>query len=78
MTERERLSLTIQALAVGVVLFIGAGWFCAPATDFSWLKTEMDWVYTLEKITTLVVMFLPIILTIGLITVTIRCLKKSK
>jgi len=78
MTERERLALTIQALGVGVVLFIGAGWFCSQNTSFEWLTGDMPWVFTLEKITIVVIMVLPIVLVLGLIAVMIRCLKKSK
>lgn len=78
MTERERLALTIQALGVGVVLFIGAGWFGSQNTSYFWITPDMRWVFTLEKITRVVIMFLPIVLVLGLIAVMIRCLKKSK
>ena len=78
MTERGRLALSIQVLGVGVVLFIGSGWFCSQNTSFEWLQAELPWVYTIERITTVVFMVLPIVLTLGLIAVMIRCLKKSK
>lgn len=76
MTERERLSLTIQVLAVGVLLFMALGW----VFSLGYHPGEGD---VLIRITTRVsgvlVIGLPVILTLGLITVTIRCLfRKSK
>jgi hypothetical protein len=73
MTERERISLMVQILGLGVVLWIGLGSFSQGSVGWSWLNGG-GYLEVPAKIFN----WLPIILTLGLIAVMIRCLKKSK
>ena len=80
MTERERLSLTIQVLGVGVVLFIGVGWIFTISAQIHNIFSG-TWVRMLALLTDITLSLsigLPVVLTLGLIAVMIRCLKQSK
>ena len=77
MTERERISLMVQTLGLGVVLFVGWGSFSQGSVGWQsgWLLENAPWALNLNKTT---FNLLPFILTVGLIAVMILCLKKSK
>lgn len=77
MTERERVSLMVQLLGIGVVLFVGGGWVFSQNTVTVNLA-DIPGFAALETATHVLIMALPSILAIGLIAVMIRCLKKSK
>ena len=73
MTERERISLMVQILGLGVVLFVGWGAFSQGSVGWEWLNGG-----GYLGVTAKIFMSLPLILTLGLIALMIRCLKKSK
>ena len=77
MTERERVSLMVQILGLGVVMFVGGGWVFSQNTITINLASIPGFI-ALETATDVVLMALPSILAIGLIAVMIRCLMKSK
>ena len=79
MTERERVSLLVQLLGIGVVLFVGGGWVFSQ--DFMMSTRYLDFIpgfLVLQRATFVVLMALPSIFVIGLIALMIRCFKKSK
>lgn len=81
MTEHQRLALIVQSLAVGVGLFIALTWVFSLTPDAAhslWLNYEDVFPYKVRFGFKWIAIGLPFVITLGILGVMIRCLKKSK
>jgi hypothetical protein len=81
MTEHQRLSLIVQSLAVGVGLFIALTWVFSLTADVEhrlWLNYKDVFPYKVRVVFKWIAIGLPFVITLGILGVMIRCLKKSK